>query len=122
MRRADPIEPGERLVLDRLILGDRFDHEIDLAQILETDRSPDMADDLVLRARLELAPRHEAVERSLQPTEPALQQRLVGLDDDRRKAGLRRDLRDPRPHEPTPDHSNPLDGHPKSSLEGFQNR
>ena len=111
VRRTDPVELGERLVLEDLVLGHRLHDEIGGLELLQPRRARDAAQRLVLRLRLELALGHEALERLAQPLEAARDERVVGLDEQHVEAGLRRDLHDAGAHETAADHADVLDGH-----------
>ena len=116
MRRTDPIELREGLVLQGLVLGHRFDDEVARLQVLEPDRAADAREHRVLRLRVELALLHEPVERLPHAAQPTLQQLVVRFDDDGVEPRLRRDLHDPRPHEAAPNDPHRVNRHTRPYL------
>ena len=111
MRWTHPVERGERLVLECLILRHGFDDQVAGLQGLHPHAAGDASEYRVARLRVQLGLLDEAVERLPETAEPALQQRIVGFDDDGVETRLRRHLHDARAHEPTPDDADPFDVH-----------
>src|SRR5205809_868909 len=112
--RAGPVEPRERLVLERLLLGHRLHHEIDGLEVLQPRGTRDASERVVLGLRFELALGNEALQRLSQSLEATLDELVVGLDEEDAEAGLRGDLHDAGAHEPAADHTDVLDGHDPS--------
>jgi len=111
VRRADAVELGEGLVLQCLVLGHCLHDEIGGLEVFEPRGAGDPAERLVLDPRFELAFGHEAVQRLAEPVEPALDEVVVGLDEEHLEARLRGHLHDARAHETAADDADVLDRH-----------
>jgi hypothetical protein len=101
-----------------LVLGDGFDDEIAILEILEVHRAMDPPQRVRLGLLVHPGLGHQALEALAQPAQPLVEKGLVGFDHDGRKAGLRRDLRDAGPHEPATDDAYVLDGHGRTTSLG----
>jgi len=107
----DPAELRERLVLELLVLRHGLDDEVAPFELLEPRRAGDAREQGVLRSGVELALRHEPLERLAEPVQAPLGQLVVRLDDGHGESRLGRDLGDARAHETAADDADVLDGH-----------
>src|SRR4029453_73690 len=86
-------------------------HRVEGVRVCTRSRAGDAPYRRVAVERLELAALHEPLERLVQPREPALDQLVVGLDEEDLEPGLRRHLHDAGAHETAPDDTDVGDGH-----------
>ena len=117
VRRADAVEPSERLVLERLVLGHGLDDEVAALEVLEARRAGDARRGCrpwpwprACRGR----PSPSSVSRSR--PRPRLTSSSLASTKSTGEAGLGRHLHDARAHETAADDTDVLDGHPVALL------
>src|SRR5438067_11805792 len=115
--RTDRVELGEELLLRADLLDYRLDHQIAVLEVGERRRAPEAAACRfgVLFGRATAL--YQPSERTVDPLETLIQERLIDLAHDRVDSRLRANLRDARTHLPEPDHAAPLNTHLTADLQ-----
>ena len=106
---ADLVEVLEQRGLDREVLGDRLDHEVDVGQVVERGGAGEPAEHLVAVRLLELAALDRLVERALDGRPHAVDLGLGPADVQHVVARLGEDLDDAGGHGAGADHADLAD-------------